>query len=149
MGEIEMKRLLNLTLNVAAFSLLVTVGSSKAQTSSRPQVIELQSGETTKAVARWGPKQGRPLQRAKKSPPTIPKPHHHARGDDMLSAVAPDTKIVEADVPGDSKKENVVENKAKTFRAFTTNADGLERILCSTGWAMKSTTDRIRLMLFW
>lgn len=60
--------------------------------------------------------------------PSIPNPHRHARGKDMLSDVRPDIKIVEANVPSNSKKENVVENKAKTFRAFTMDAEGLERI---------------------
>ncbi len=64
------------------------------------------------------------------APPTLsmPNSHRHARGEDMLSDVRPDIKIVEANVPSNSNKENVVENKAKTFRAFTMDADGFERI---------------------
>jgi hypothetical protein len=45
-----MKRLINLTLTIAALSVFVMAGLSKAQTSSHPQVIELESGETTKVV---------------------------------------------------------------------------------------------------
>jgi len=64
-----------------------------------------------------------------KSPAAIPNPHRHARGDDVLSDVATEIKIIEAEVSSDSKRENVVENKAKTFRAFTTTSDeGIERI---------------------
>ena len=59
---------------------------------------------------------------------SIPNPHRHPRGEDMLSSIEPDIKIVEAAFPSDRTKENVVENKTKTFRAFTMDAEGLERI---------------------
>ena len=198
-----MKCRLNLTITIAALLLVVMVGVSTAQTESLPEVIKLESGETTKVAAgivtqgsnkfylvqnnagkkknvhvRLTPAnhtglgiydqdgimrnefadnnvfdavlaEGEKIKveiwavRAKKSQftlvitardavatptPSIPNPHRHARGEDMLSDVRPDIKIVEANVPSNSKKENVVENKAKTFRAFTMDADGFERI---------------------
>jgi len=208
-----MKRLLNLTLTIAALSLLVMVGSSRAQTSS-PQLIELESGETTKVatgiatqgsikvyllqnnaaekknvkirltpadhtrfgvydqndvminedagsnvfdadlaeggkikleiwavrapriqftlvitVGQTSKSSGVEMRKpAAAGDTTIPNPHRHARGDDMLSAVAPEIKIVEANA-SDYYKDNWVENKAKTFSAFTTaTEEGIERI---------------------
>ena len=59
-----------------------------------------------------------------------PDPHRHGKfAGDVLRTVAPDIKIPEADFPSSRKRENVIENQAKTFRAFTmTSEDGLERI---------------------
>jgi hypothetical protein len=60
---------------------------------------------------------------------TIPNPHRHTRGEDVLSTVAPGIRIVEANA-SDYYKDNWVENKAKTFGAFTTTTEeGIERIL--------------------
>jgi hypothetical protein len=68
-------------------------------------------------------------QRAGRSRAPIPNPHRHRLGEDVLSDVAPEIKIIEADAPSDREKENFVENKEKTFRAFTTTTTGgLERL---------------------
>jgi hypothetical protein len=59
----------------------------------------------------------------------IPNPHRHAEGDDVLKDVAADIRVVAASAPAAARRGNVVENKAKTFRAFTVETeDGMERI---------------------
>jgi hypothetical protein len=60
---------------------------------------------------------------------TIPNPHRHRQGENVLSDVAPDIKTVEATAPPAAKRENIVVNRRGTFSAFTVSAeDGLERI---------------------
>lgn len=205
----------SLTQIAILLALLVIVGSSKAQTSSPPELIDLESGETTKVATGivtqrtskfyllqnneankknvrirltpakltrvgvydqngimmnegaesnvfdvdlaggekikleiWVVRATRiqftlviTVRQTKESNPveikkpaaadnaTIPNPHRHARGEDVLSDVAPEIKIVEAGVPADATRDNVVVNKTRTFRAFTVmTPDGFERI---------------------
>lgn len=70
---------------------------------------------------------------------TIPNPHRHARGEDVLKEFAPEIKIVAASVPADAERDNIVVNKTKTFRAFTVmTQDGFERIFVADIGAEKS-----------
>ncbi len=60
---------------------------------------------------------------------TIPNPHHHATGEDVLKDVALEIKIVESSVPENAELQNLMLNKSERFSSFTvTNEDGLERI---------------------
>ena len=60
---------------------------------------------------------------------TIPNPHHHAKGEDVLKDVAPEIKIVESSVPENAELQNLMLNKSKRFSSFTvTTEEGLERI---------------------
>lgn len=65
----------------------------------------------------------------KPKPDTIPDPHHHAKGNDVLKEVAPEIRIVEARVPENAELQNLVLNKSLTFSSFTViDEAGLERI---------------------
>ncbi len=60
---------------------------------------------------------------------TIPNPHRHARGEDVLKEVAPEIKIVETRMPQNAEMKNLVMNKSKTFSSFTLMTEkGFERI---------------------
>ena len=74
-----------------------------------------------------------PVRRAARQAPkpseTIPNPHHHAKGEDVLKEVAPEIKIVEANVPENAELQNLLLNRSKRFSSFTvTTEEGLERI---------------------
>jgi hypothetical protein len=57
-----------------------------------------------------------------------PNPHRHPSGDDF-SQIKSEIKIVSATVPPDASKENMIANKARTFRVFTISSnEGFERI---------------------
>lgn len=73
---------------------------------------------------------GLQLPRNKPSAQTaIPNPHHHANGEDVFKEVAPEIKIVEASVPENAERQNLMLNKSKRFSSFTvTTEEGLERI---------------------
>jgi hypothetical protein len=60
---------------------------------------------------------------------TIPNPHQHAKGEDVLKEVASAIKIVESSVPQNAELQNLLLNRSKKFSSFTvTTAEGLERI---------------------
>ena len=60
---------------------------------------------------------------------TIPNPHRHAKGEDVLKEVAPEIKIVESSMPQNAELKNLLLNKSKRFSSFTvTTEEGLERI---------------------
>ena len=74
-----------------------------------------------------------PLLRAERQAPnpsgTIPNPHHHAKGEDVLKEVVSEIKIVEARVPQNAELQNLVLSRSKRFSSFTvTTEEGLERI---------------------
>jgi len=71
----------------------------------------------------------RAARQAPKPSETIPNPHHHAKGEDVLKEVAPEIKIVEANVPENAELQNLLLNRSKRFSSFTvTTEEGLERI---------------------
>ena len=60
---------------------------------------------------------------------TIPNPHRHAKGEDLLKEVGPQIKILESSMPLNAELKNLVLNKSKRFSSFTiTTEEGLERI---------------------
>ena len=60
---------------------------------------------------------------------TIPNPHRHAKGEDVLKEVAPEIKVVESSMPLNAELKNLVLNKSKRFSSFTvTTEEGLERL---------------------
>jgi len=71
----------------------------------------------------------RAARQAPKPSEAIPNPHHHAKGEDVLKEVAPEIKIVEANVPENAELQNLLLNRSKRFSSFTvTTEEGLERI---------------------
>ena len=61
-------------------------------------------------------------------PARTPNPHRHPSGEDF-SQIKPEIKIIPATVPTVGTKENMIGNKARTFRFFTvTSTEGFERI---------------------
>lgn len=73
-------------------------------------------------VARVGPQRPR-------VPAGVPNPHRHPLGDDFLSQLKPEVKIVPSTAPVAGAKENLITNQTRTFRFFTiSSAAGFERI---------------------
>jgi hypothetical protein len=71
----------------------------------------------------------RTARQAPKGSGTIPNPHHHAKGEDVLKEFAPEIKIVEASVPANAELQNLLLNRSKRFSSFTvTTEEGMERI---------------------
>lgn len=62
-------------------------------------------------------------------PAGAPNPHRHPLGEDFLDQLKPEIKIIPSTKPVAGVKENMIGNKARTFRFFTiTSTQGFERI---------------------